>query len=202
MNNGIINQYMMFLRFTMKHKWYVFVECCKLGIPWRGIKHDMGKLRPKAFHAYSRRWAAGNSYKAIDDITYLKVFANHLRRSEHHWQYWSYVRNSGEVRYLPMPDGARKEFLADLRGSSKYYGTDIIAWYDDNRHFIHLHADTRNWLESMLGVTYPQEHPCQYCGGDGIDTPRRFLLVIPAKCAGKPPRAILCPECDGSGEHV
>jgi hypothetical protein len=25
-----------YLRYILRHKWYVFVECCRLGIPWRG----------------------------------------------------------------------------------------------------------------------------------------------------------------------
>ncbi len=141
-----------YFKFTMRHKWYVFVECCKLGIPWRGIKHDMGKLRPKAFFAYSKRFAAGNDYAAINDLSYHHVFASHLRRSEHHWQHWCYVRNSGEIKYLPMPDGARKEFLADLRGSSRYYGTDVVEWYQNHQDEIHVHVLTRNWLEIQLGL--------------------------------------------------
>jgi len=141
-----------YLLFMMTHKWFVFLECCKLGIPLRGVKHDMGKFRPKAFTNYARRFAAGNSYESIDDYSYLYVFANHLRRSEHHWQYWCYVRNSGEIKYLPMSSGARKEFLADLRGSSRYYGTDVGEWYKANRHFIHLHKQTRLWIESKLGI--------------------------------------------------
>jgi len=145
-------RYLRFLRFTLIHKWFVFIECLKLGIPWRGIKHDMGKLRPRAFMAYSRRFAAGNGYAAINDLAYLYVFASHLRRSEHHWQYWGYIRNSGEVRYLPMSDSARKEFLADLRASSRYYGTDVAEWYQEHKDEMHLHLDTRAWLECQLGL--------------------------------------------------
>ena len=31
------------------HKWYVFLFCCKAGIPWRGIKHDLSKYSPTEF---------------------------------------------------------------------------------------------------------------------------------------------------------
>ena len=144
-----------YFKFMLQHKWYVFIECVKLGIFWRGIKHDLGKFRPRTFNQYSQRFAAGNGYASWDSLDYNYVFASHLRRSEHHWQYWCYVRNSGEIKYLPMSDRARKEFLADLRGSSRYYGTFVSEWYIRHRGEIHLHSETKEWLESQLGVPPP-----------------------------------------------
>lgn len=144
--------YWNFFKFTMTHKWYVFLECCKLGIVWRGLKHDMGKFRPKVFHAYARRYNLGNDYSAIDDVEYNLAFAAHLRRSDHHWQYWVYVRNNGEPRILPMSENALKEMLADLRGSSLYYVTDARKWYKNHKHEFHIHPDSRTWLEKHLGV--------------------------------------------------
>ena len=32
------------LKTVLTHKWYVFIYCCKLGIPWQGIKHDLSKF--------------------------------------------------------------------------------------------------------------------------------------------------------------
>ena len=29
---------------VLKHKYYVFIYCCKLGIPWQGITHDLSKF--------------------------------------------------------------------------------------------------------------------------------------------------------------
>jgi hypothetical protein len=30
--------------YLMKHKWFVLVECVKLGIAWRGLVHDLSGL--------------------------------------------------------------------------------------------------------------------------------------------------------------
>ena len=139
-----------YFKFLLLHKWYVFLECCELGIPWRGIKHDMGKFRPKAFRAYAKRFAAGNGYENYDDTGYLYVFVDHLRRSQHHWQYWLYVRNNGEIRYLEMPDNAQKELLADLRGSSRHYGTDVTNWFFVHIDEFHLHSETMLWLKAQM----------------------------------------------------
>lgn len=43
-----------YLGYIARHKWFVFVECCRLGIPWRGIAHDLSKLSPAEFGAYMR----------------------------------------------------------------------------------------------------------------------------------------------------
>ncbi len=145
-----MSDYFRYFKFLVTHKLYVFAACYARGVIWRGIKHDMGKFRPKAFRAYSKRFAAGNSYD-IDDLEYLYVFTEHLRRSEHHWQHWCYVQNSGEIRYLPMSDGARNEMLADLMGSSKQYGTSISKWYVEHEHEFHLHPDTKWWIRKQFG---------------------------------------------------
>ncbi len=149
-----MKQHWQYFKFLIVHKLYVFAACFNRGIIWRGIKHDMGKFRPKAFRAYSARFAAGNGYD-IEDVEYLHVFAEHLRRSEHHWQHWCYVRNDGTIRYLPMPEGAREEMLCDLLGSSKHYGTSISKWYADHYHEFHLHPETRRYLDTMLKYLPP-----------------------------------------------
>jgi len=40
-------KYLIFLNYLIRHKWYVFVECCRYGVPWRGISHDMSKFFTK-----------------------------------------------------------------------------------------------------------------------------------------------------------
>lgn len=32
-----------------KHKWVVFKLCCKCGIVWRGLVHDLSKYSPTEF---------------------------------------------------------------------------------------------------------------------------------------------------------
>jgi hypothetical protein len=146
----VIN-HLKYLKFLLKHKWFVFLECKKLGISWRGLKHDMGKFRPKLFKAYSRRFANGNNYHGDLGLEYRMAYNKHLLRSDHHWQHWGIIRDSGEVHYLPMSDRARKEFLAELRGNSRLYGTNTANWYEAHQNEIFLHLETKKWLEEQLG---------------------------------------------------
>ena len=32
-----------------KHKWIVFKLCCRVGMPWRGLIHDLSKYSPTEF---------------------------------------------------------------------------------------------------------------------------------------------------------
>ena len=37
------------IKLVTKHKWYVFIFCCKIGMPIRGFMHDMSKFSPTEF---------------------------------------------------------------------------------------------------------------------------------------------------------
>lgn len=43
-----VKGHLAYLWYVLRHKYFVFVECCRLGVPWRGLVHDLSKLSPKA----------------------------------------------------------------------------------------------------------------------------------------------------------
>ena len=45
--------YWQYLKYIFRHKWFVSVECRKAGIAWRGVIHDLSKLRPSEFVPYA-----------------------------------------------------------------------------------------------------------------------------------------------------
>lgn len=57
-----MRSYLLYLRQVLRHKWYVFWECCKLGIPLLGIVHDSSKFLPSEFFPYAR-WFYGPHIK-------------------------------------------------------------------------------------------------------------------------------------------
>ena len=46
-------KHLKYLCYVLRHKWYVFIECCKLGIPVRGLVHDLSKFRPSEWFPYA-----------------------------------------------------------------------------------------------------------------------------------------------------
>ena len=162
-----------YLKSQLRHKWFVFVECCRLGIPWLGIIHDLSKFSPAEWRGYARyfygdypEWATmgawGKSYytgptKESVGRDFDVAWLHHQHRNKHHWQRWlltlDSARSDGKLFALPMPDKYRREMLADWRGAGRAYGNpDTAGWYMENRDGMTLHERTRAWIENALGV--------------------------------------------------
>lgn len=156
-----------YLSYILRHKWFVFLECCKAGIPWRGLVHDLSKFSPSEFfpymnHFYLRKSKAieGGYLKQLDTIpdpAFDKAWQLHLKRNPHHWQYWVSVSDHGTVqtpKVSPMPDKYWKEMVADWRGAGRAqgYGDNTLEWYDKHKDSMILHPETRANVESELFI--------------------------------------------------
>jgi len=159
--------YLQYLWYVLRHKWFVFLESCKLGIPWPGLIHDWSKFRPSEFLPYTRFFynPDGSRRQRRDKTGYYKpsdtgdpafdfAWFLHQKRNAHHWQYWCLPIDGGGLKLLPMPDRYRREMLADWRGAGRAQGTpDTLAWYTKHRNDLQLHPETRQWIEEQLGFT-------------------------------------------------
>jgi hypothetical protein len=160
-----------YLKYVLIHKWFVFIECCKLGIPLKGIIHDLSKFTPSEWFPYvnyfygnypewSKMSPAEKSLyfgKTKEDIK--KVFdlawLYHQKRNRHHWQYWVLQKDDGRLVPLKMPLVYAKEMLADWIGAGLAITgeRDINIWYEHNKNKIRLHDETRNWIEATISET-------------------------------------------------
>jgi hypothetical protein len=147
--------YLKYLKYIILHKYFVFIECCKLGIPFRGLVHDLSKFLPNEFIAYARFFKGvyeGDRPSWVKE-DYRLAWLHHQRRNKHHWQYW--VPFKGEFPgAFSMPLKYRKEMLADWKGAGKAQGHcgkyECRDWYLDNRAKMILHPKTRYWIEMIL----------------------------------------------------
>ena len=158
-----IKKYLKYLSYVLRHKWYVFIECCKLGIPWVGITHDLSKFRPSEWFPYAN-YFGGNIKKGRDGTGYYKptdtgdkafdfAWLLHQKRNKHHWQWWILPEDGGGIKILPMTDKYRKEMLADWKGAGKAQGTpNCKKWYLTNKNKMQLHPETRRWIEEQLKI--------------------------------------------------
>lgn len=159
--------YLKYLKYVLKHKWYVFVECCKLGIPIRGLLHDMSKFRPSEFIPYARYFygdypvqltAYQKTYyprmknKAMIQADFDKAWLLHQKRNPHHWQYWLLQNDTDGLKIIEMPEKYMKEMLADWIGAGLAITgkRDIKEWYDKNKHKMILHPSVREWIENEI----------------------------------------------------
>lgn len=149
--------------YVIRHKWYVFIECCKLGIPWRGLVHDWHKLLPSEWfpYVYFFHNADGTKRQVRDktgyyepDSAFDRAWFLHQKRAFHHWQSWCFPDTNGALKVIPMPDAYRREMLADWRGAGRAQGTpDVRAWYLAHEDKMRLHPETREWVEKQLRCT-------------------------------------------------
>ena len=149
-----------YLKYVVKHKYYVFIECCKLGIPVLGALHDLHKFtysEIKGFENYDEDLfildAAGIFHLAKFATKRAdRAWAIHKRVSKHHWQYWVMPDEDipGRILVSEMPMKYRKEMLADWRGAAKASGNEVGKWYEKFRDRIILGPKTRDWIDERM----------------------------------------------------
>lgn len=155
-------RYWHYLSYVLRHKWFVFLAACRLGVPWLGLVHDLSKFNPDEFAPYANFFYGPQAKKIRDETGYYKptdtgkpafdfAWLLHQKRNHHHWQWWVLPKDDGGEKILEMPMRYRKEMLADWRGAGKAQGTpDTQAWYRKNGQKMRLGPETRAWIEAQL----------------------------------------------------
>ncbi len=157
-----------YLSYVLRHKWFVLMECWRLGIPWLGIVHDMSKFLPSEWFPYVDAFYGDGAkgcalikrdstgyYKPTDtgDAAFDFAWLLHQKRNRHHWQWFILPCDEDGTKVLVMPDRYQREMLADWRGAGRAQGKpDTVAWYRKNGPKMQLHPETRVWIESQLGA--------------------------------------------------
>jgi hypothetical protein len=162
-----------YLKYVLRHKWYVFLYGCQLGIPLLALLHDNSKFRPSEWFAYveffyggpKRLWAEVTGYEKTHYFDSARrnskegvkeafdyAWLHHQKRNKHHWQYWVLTNDEEGQRALFMPDRYRREMLADWKGAGRAINgvEDALGWYGKNRDKMTLHPETRAWIEQEL----------------------------------------------------
>lgn len=140
-----------------KHKWEVFKACCKVGLVWRGIVHDLSKYSITEFVA-SAKYFQGNR-SPIDaeknKVGYSVAWQNHKGKNKHHWHYWTDFED-GKLIILRMPPKYLIEMICDWVGAGKAYNKgnwtieSLKTWYANNRGIYHLHTSTKAYIDLMM----------------------------------------------------
>jgi hypothetical protein len=162
-----MKDHLAYAKYVFRHKWFVLVECLKLGVPiWIAILHDWDRFLPGQWMAYvhffyaldgskiQRRDSKGyySPYNTGDKRFDLAVF-RHLTGNKHHWQHWCLACDCQGATCLPIPDVYIREMIADWRGAAKAQGRpDPSVWYQANRHNLQLHPCSRAQVEQLLGL--------------------------------------------------
>lgn len=152
------NVYIKYLKTVLLHKWYVFLECRRLGITWQGVMHDMSKLSPKEFFASARYYGGdGNA-----EIPYMIAWMHHKGHNPHHWEYWvDWNTETGECILMQIPKRYLKETLADLIGASKAYNK---GKFDRREPYDYFMAHAGNWRICREDYLWLERRLKEYAG--------------------------------------
>ena len=149
---------------TIKHKAFVFRAGLRTKAPlWRLIIHDWSKFMPSEAPHYGRSFFGDRSDSAGFQAAWLK----HQNRHPHHWEYWisrsPHIRTEADSKFIPMPEWAVREMVADWLGASRAYGGKWPTsrkdweWYNNSfiRIFENCHPETRKLIDAVIDEVLP-----------------------------------------------
>ena len=165
------------LRYTLRHKWYVFTYCLVWMIPIRGFFHDWSKFIPWVYKAY-RRWFYGEWLSTDEALllsraghplpewiepnvknVYDQAWNLHQKLEAHHWQRWILIEDDRPMpRALEMPYKVVKHMVANWLGAGRMRTSrdEVVAecrgWYLERRYKLILHSRTRATVEHLLDL--------------------------------------------------
>lgn len=166
-------KYIKYLKYLLRHKYYVMLECFKVGLYWHGIIHDMSKFLPSELIPYTNyfygdvkrditrgRHATGY-YKPTDtgdkaQAAFDFAWLLHQKRNRHHWQWWCLSEDEGGTKTFQIEYPYNLEMICDWLGAGKAQGKvspaydkyqEVRKWYKRNGDKMQLHPETRKCIE-------------------------------------------------------
>lgn len=119
------------LKLITKHKWVVFKLCCRIGLVWRGLVHDLSKYSPTEFLEGARYYTGNNSpvLEARKKKGYSEAWLHHKGRNKHHEEYW--IDENAPVQLPLIPYEYAAEMLCDkIAAGIIYKGKDWTKEYE------------------------------------------------------------------------
>ena len=141
-------KHLRYLRYVLKHKWFVFYAGLKTGAPLRAlIIHDWSKFTKEEWFPYVENFYGGERTPEVK-TAFRKAFRLHASRNPHHWQYWSEGRSTPER----IPDPYVREMVADWMGAGRAItgSWDLREWYAANKEKQQLNPYTRAQVEALI----------------------------------------------------
>lgn len=143
-----------------KHRHAVIYHAFKIGIPWRGILHDLSKYSPAEFFVGAKYYTDGSrspNEGERADYGYSAAWLHHKGRNRHHFEYWMDY-NPKEKRIMPvkMPLIFVKEMFCDRLAASKIYQKEKYTDSHPIEYFLRgkpnrvIHPETAELIEKLL----------------------------------------------------
>lgn len=141
-----------------KHRWIVFKLCCKAGIPWRGLVHDLSKYSLTEFWG-SVKYYQGGKRSPIpiqkEQEGFSKVWLHHRAKNKHHSAYW--YDSKAPVKSPIIPYEYAVEMICDkLSASIVYTGkewtkeTELNYWKEKERDIEPINEKIKKFFDEVF----------------------------------------------------
>lgn len=140
------------------HKYYVYQNCVKAGLIWRGIKHDMSKFSPTEFFESVKYFDGSRSPIDVckEANGYSKAWMHHKGRNTHHYEYYvDNCDNGGVAIQMPFKDAV--ELICDYLGAGQAYMKKDFSyeaeyewWQNKKSKPLLMHNQTKIFIEKCL----------------------------------------------------
>lgn len=144
------------------HKYWVGHYCCKAGLFWQGLMHDMSKFSWIEFWESVRYYQGTsspiNACKA--DKGYSLAWQHHKGRNPHHYEHWTDNYDSGTT-CIEMPYKYVVEMICDYIGAARaYLGNKFTfqgeyQWWLNKAKVAKMHKNTA-WYVTIMFKTFAQ----------------------------------------------
>ena len=105
-----------------KHRFKVFIMCCKCGFPIRGLLHDLSKYHPTEFFEGVKYYTDGKSSPILNakkKLGYSNAWLHHKGRNKHHSEYYLDLTSPNKAPVIPFK--YMVEMVCDKIAAAKTY---------------------------------------------------------------------------------
>ena len=152
-----MNKHWKYFQYVAKHKYFVCIECFKMGLIWQGFVHDLSKFSWTEWTIYVNIFGIdkNNPRDKTGEYNAAQVLGKgwkHHQVNKHHWQAHVAIGNGGTLTPLDMPDKYIKEMVCDMRGASlaQGKGRNVVPFYEANKNSWVITDETRKRFEELI----------------------------------------------------
>ena len=155
-----MNKFFGHLNNVLTHRHLVCKFCCKVGIPWLGLTHDLSKFTPVEFFPSVHYYQGTSSPVGAErrEKGYSEAWLHHKARNKHHWEYWVEFRDDGSEYYVKMPMKYLKEMLCDWLSAGKTYNRKTwqsdypLKYFQSHEAYYKLNPETKTFALKVLNM--------------------------------------------------
>ena len=128
--NNYIKNFFNHIKTIMIHRKYVRKMCFKMGIPWRGLVHDLSKYSIEELKIAKYYDGTRSPHEVLrEQLGYSPIWRHHYTKNKHHWQFFLDITDwPDKVMAGKMPYKYVIEMLCDFVGASKAYNRHKSNW--------------------------------------------------------------------------